>query len=205
MKNLVDKKAYRTFITTCFDLNTNASMLNTLELQRQSLDNARTNTPPTSSLPPTPHTTSNQESASSANLSPGHMSLIIAAGFNKGEIHVFDGFKKEASVFYNNNRLIEKTKVKIMNTPQTESKGKEHHWTLSMTKPPIELTILIEPNTVQLFFPFFLLSLQVEKTFGFFHFCKELGTQQEFFPKCSLLLSFGEFLTLDFALSLCNF
>ena len=77
-----------------------------------------------------------------------------------------------------------------MNTPQTESKGKEHHWTLSMTKPPIELTILIEPNTVQLFFPFFLLSLQVEKTFGFFHFCKELGTLQEFFSEMQLTLIF---------------
>jgi hypothetical protein len=36
-------------------------------------------------------------------LSPSCLSLILAAGFNKGEIHVFDGFKKEASVFYNNN------------------------------------------------------------------------------------------------------
>ena len=39
-------------------------------------------------------------------------------------------------------------------------------------------------------FPFFLLPLQVEKTFVFFHFCKELGTLKDFFPKCSLLSSF---------------
>lgn len=29
-------------------------------------------------------------------------SLIVATGFNKGEIHVFDAFKPDASVFYNN-------------------------------------------------------------------------------------------------------
>lgn len=104
MKNLVDKKAYRTFITTCFDLNTNASMLNTLELQRRALDNSVTSTPPTPSLSSPPQGHYHKDSTSSSvNLSPSHLSLIIAAGFNKGEVHVFDGFKKEASVFYNNN------------------------------------------------------------------------------------------------------
>ena len=100
MKNLVDKKAYRTFITTCFDLNTNASMLNTLELQKRASDNS--STPPTPSLS-SPLKGHYQIDSASVNLSPSHLSLIIAAGFNKGEVHVFDGFKKEASIFYNNN------------------------------------------------------------------------------------------------------
>ena len=36
-------------------------------------------------------------------------------------------------------------------------------------------------------FPFCLFSLHTEKTFAFFHFSKELGTLQEFFPKGLLL------------------
>ncbi len=73
-------------MSTCFDLNLNASMLNTIDLQVR---------PPSTSI----------------DLSPTHLSLILAAGFNKGEIHIFDGFHKEASVFYNNNRLVDKSKV----------------------------------------------------------------------------------------------
>lgn len=34
-------------------------------------------------------------------ISPSSLSLIVAAGFSKGEIHVFDVFKKDASVFFN--------------------------------------------------------------------------------------------------------
>jgi len=73
-------------MSTCFDLNANASMLNTVDLQAKS-------------------------DAQSVDLSPSSLSLIVAAGFSKGEIHVFDGFHKEASVFFNNNRLVDKTKV----------------------------------------------------------------------------------------------
>lgn len=103
MKNLVDKKAYRTFMSTCFDQNVTASMLNTLELQNKNNDSKNNAT--------AIREDSLNTVSTSVNLSPNNLSLIIAAGFNKGEIHVFDGFKKEASVFYNNNRLIEKSKV----------------------------------------------------------------------------------------------
>ena len=106
MKNLVDKKAYRTFISTCFDINVTASKLNTLELQKSiavspssvSLDAASSLT--NGSRDVVINALSSQEAA--FNTSPSYLSLIIAAGFNKGEIHLFDGFKKEASVFYNN-------------------------------------------------------------------------------------------------------
>lgn len=107
MKNLVDKKAYRTFISTCFDLNINASMLNTVELQANSTRiDASTSLPLANnhqSAPPHNDNSLGFVNTAGVDLSPSHLSLIIAAGFNRGEIHVFDGFKKEASVFYNNN------------------------------------------------------------------------------------------------------
>ena len=84
-RNLVDKKIYKTFASTCFDINRNASVLNTLALQ--------------SNISPMQ---ASKNSASSLNISPSNLSLIVAAGFSKGEIHVFDFFKKEASVFFNN-------------------------------------------------------------------------------------------------------
>ena len=98
LKNLIDKKVYRSFISTCFDVNLMASNCNTLDLQNKSVlktDSTETNV---SNGNTTIATTINK-----LNLSTNCLSLILAAGFNKGEIHVFDGFKKEASVFYNNN------------------------------------------------------------------------------------------------------
>lgn len=111
MKNLVDKKAYRTFMSTCFDLNINASMLNTLDLQQSinTIESASTSLPLPANNNNSINTTHgndnslNAVSSSPNSLSPSSLSLIIAAGFSKGEIHVFDGFKKEASIFYNNN------------------------------------------------------------------------------------------------------
>lgn len=124
MRNLIDKKVYRSFISTCFDVNTLASNLNTLDLQNKSVtktdlsaNETNANGAPLSNPTPVNSTssassTSSSSSASSSNaggaitklnFSPSCLSLILAAGFNKGEIHVFDGFKKEASVFYNNN------------------------------------------------------------------------------------------------------
>lgn len=84
-RNLVDKKIYKTFTSTCFDINRNASVLNTLALQ--------------SNISPMQ---ASKNSANNLNISPSNLSLIVAAGFSKGEIHVFDFFKKEASVFFNN-------------------------------------------------------------------------------------------------------
>ncbi len=74
-------------------MNIAASKLNTLELQRSIQKKADDET--------IQNNTKNFNNT--FNTSPAHLSLIIAAGFSKGEIHVFDGFKKEASVFYNNN------------------------------------------------------------------------------------------------------
>ena len=81
-KNLIHKKPYRTFMSTCFDINETASIANSLDLQ--------------SSNP------SEAGQTKTLSLSESNLSLIVAAGFNKGEIHVFDCYKKEASVFYNN-------------------------------------------------------------------------------------------------------
>jgi hypothetical protein len=36
-----------------------------------------------------------------ANVANG--SLLVAVGFSKGEIHVYDAFKKDSSLFFNNN------------------------------------------------------------------------------------------------------
>ena len=110
MKNLVDKKAYRTFISTCFDINVTASKLNTLELQKSiaasssSISLTEASSLTNGSRDISIKALSSQEAA--FNTSPTYLSLIIAAGFNKGEIHLFDGFKKEASVFYNNHVTI---------------------------------------------------------------------------------------------------
>jgi len=115
MKNLIDKKVYRSFISTCFDINLMASNLNTLDLQNKSVQQNKTDlltndtnsiSNMTTSSMSTGVSTSSGNVATKMNLSPSCLSLIIAAGFSKGEIHVFDGFKKEASVFYNNNVII---------------------------------------------------------------------------------------------------
>ncbi len=127
MRNLIDKKVYRSFISTCFDVNLLASNLNTLDLQNKSVlktdlsanestngtisalgngvssSATTTSTSSASSNSSASSTTTSGNTATKLNLSPSCLSLILAAGFNKGEIHVFDGFKKEASVFYNNN------------------------------------------------------------------------------------------------------
>jgi hypothetical protein len=86
MNNLVEKKQYRTFMSSCFDVNTSASRSNTLALQPNLLS-----------------TTVGATGDNDINLTSAQLSLIVAAGFNKGEIHVFDAFKKEASIFYNSN------------------------------------------------------------------------------------------------------
>ena len=77
-------------MSTCFDINSNASIANTIALQ--------TNSSPTMLA----SNDGNSKVKSELNLSPTALSLIVAAGFNRGEIHVFDAFKKDASVFYNN-------------------------------------------------------------------------------------------------------
>lgn len=97
-RNMIDKKAYKTFVSTCFDINHTASIANTLVYQTKvpisftSIQNANLLNP-------------------QLNLAPSYLSLIVAAGFNKGELHVFDVFKKDASIFFNNTKLIDKTKV----------------------------------------------------------------------------------------------
>jgi hypothetical protein len=118
MKNLIDKKVYRSFISTCFDINLLASNLNTLDLQNKSVQQNKTDLLSNDTNSISSNTTTTMSSMSTGvgmssgnvttkmNLSPSYLSLIIAAGFSKGEIHVFDGFKKEASVFYNNNVII---------------------------------------------------------------------------------------------------
>lgn len=89
-RNLIEKKSYKTYVSTCFDINTQASILNTQCLHNESrladVNKSRT-------------------------LSTSHLSLITAAGFAKGEIHVFDAFRKETSSFYNSTKLVDKTKV----------------------------------------------------------------------------------------------
>lgn len=72
-------------MSTCFDINRAATVCNTVSLQLN-----KTN------LSNSDFDKFNFSTAST------QLSLIVAAGFNKGEIHVFDLFKKEASVFYNN-------------------------------------------------------------------------------------------------------
>ena len=150
MRNLIDKKSYRTFVSTCFDINKIASTANTLILQNCLLPtvnssssiassnvnnnnnttnitttNNTTNVNTANSALPTSSTnqtnnlnqikasdiagsssslsTSSSTNNSTYNLSPSYLSLIVAAGFNKGDIHLFDAFKKDASVFYNDN------------------------------------------------------------------------------------------------------
>ena len=81
-------------MSTCFDVNSHASIVNTVALQNAtSLSSSPTIS--TSNKP-------NSKKQNELNLTTSCLSLIVAAGFNKGEIHVFDAFKKEASVFYNN-------------------------------------------------------------------------------------------------------
>jgi hypothetical protein len=81
---------YKTFQSTCIDLNHKASILNTQSLQKLN---------------------ANGDLVGEFNVSTTNLSLIVAAGFQKGEIHVFDLFKNEASVFYNNSKLVDKSKV----------------------------------------------------------------------------------------------
>jgi hypothetical protein len=78
-------------MSTCFDINKTASQANTLVYQTKS---------PVQPLITYPY--SSNHLTPSLNLTPAYLSLIVAAGFNKGEIHVFDIFKKDASIFYNN-------------------------------------------------------------------------------------------------------
>jgi hypothetical protein len=102
-------------MSTCFDINYVASQANTLVYQTKApqlvapVTNNNNNTQTqaagssssnSSSTINTPLT--NFQSQPSLNLVSSYLSLIVAAGFNKGEIHVFDVFKKEASVFFNN-------------------------------------------------------------------------------------------------------
>ncbi len=77
---------YKTFMSTCFDINSNASIANTIALQNNS----------------SPTHPSSSKNKAELNLTPSCLSLIVAAGFNRGEIHVFDAYKKDASVFFNN-------------------------------------------------------------------------------------------------------
>lgn len=126
-KNLIDKKVYKTYMSSCLDVNYMASAVNTRALQL--LANANTTSssqqqsspsiimsPVTAGLSPnaTPTKRSTPGMAASSaprdildasfrfSITPTNLSLIVAAGFAKGEIHVFDVFKKDASVFFNN-------------------------------------------------------------------------------------------------------
>ena len=102
-------------MSTCFDINYVASQANTLVYQTKApqlvtpitTNNnnnvqaaAGSSSSNSSSTINTPIT--NIQSQPNLNLASSYLSLIVAAGFNKGEIHVFDVFKKEASVFFNN-------------------------------------------------------------------------------------------------------
>ncbi|CAF0909785.1 unnamed protein product [Brachionus calyciflorus] len=97
LKNIIDKKTYKTVMSTCFDINTTATLSNTLSLQLTRAQNA--------------NLSNSDFDRINFSTSPSQLSLIVAAGFNKGEIHVFDVFKKDASVFYNNLKLVDKTSV----------------------------------------------------------------------------------------------
>ena len=75
-------------MSTCFDINLTASISNTVSLQLAKPQNA--------------NLLNSDFDKINFSTSTSQLSLIVAAGFNKGEIHVFDVFKKDASVFYNN-------------------------------------------------------------------------------------------------------
>ena len=125
-KNLLDKKVYKAYMSSCLDVNRMASALNTRALQlvfNASLQpTSVVNQPSIIMSPQTAGTTSQTTPTSRPNvtgllsstsprdimqesfklsLAPSNLSLIVAAGFAKGEIHVFDVFKKDASVFFN--------------------------------------------------------------------------------------------------------
>jgi hypothetical protein len=97
-------------MSSCFDVNRTSSIANTLELQSlyksksNIINNNNSDHAKESSV--NSSNSSNQTSTSSL-----YLSLIIASGFSRGEIHVFDAFKKDSSVFFNNNKIIDKTKV----------------------------------------------------------------------------------------------
>lgn len=75
-------------MSTCFDINKVATVCNTALLQLNKTINI--------------NLSSSDFEKMSFSTTTSQLSLIVAAGFNKGEIHVFDLFKDEASVFYNN-------------------------------------------------------------------------------------------------------
>jgi hypothetical protein len=108
-QNLIRKKMYKTFMSTCLDVNKSASAVNTTALQAKKSQvaslsvnaggNNSVNNLSTQILSARSELASKGELFSTATT---NLSLIVAAGFNKGEIHVFDLFKNDASVFYNN-------------------------------------------------------------------------------------------------------
>ena len=83
---------YKTFVSTCLDANKAASAANTNVLQAKRINYSSSNL-----------SNSDKNSTNSAfNTAATYLSLVVAAGFAKGEIHVFDLYKNDASVFYNN-------------------------------------------------------------------------------------------------------
>jgi hypothetical protein len=106
---------YKTFLSTCLDVNKSATAGNTVALQAKrshiSLNASQQSTATaggtiggatnlsTQILNARSESLKNDSGFSTAT---ANLSLIVAAGFNKGEIHVFDLFKNDASVFYNN-------------------------------------------------------------------------------------------------------
>lgn len=122
-KNLLDKKVYKAYMSSCIDVNRMASALNTRALQlvfNASLQPTSVVNQPSIIMSPqsagstTPTSRPNvtgllsstsprdiMQESFKLSLAPSNLSLIVAAGFAKGEIHVFDVFKKDASVFFN--------------------------------------------------------------------------------------------------------
>jgi hypothetical protein len=101
-------------MSTCLDVNKSASAANTAALQTKksqislstSAGGGTLNAANSANNLSTQILSARSELANSRgdtfSTSTTNLSLIVAAGFNKGEIHVFDLFKNEASAFYNN-------------------------------------------------------------------------------------------------------
>ncbi|RNA19590.1 hypothetical protein BpHYR1_042756 [Brachionus plicatilis] len=73
-KNFIDKKTYKCMMSTCFDVNEAATVCNTLSLQLNKTINI--------------NLSSSDFDKINFSTAPSQLSLIVAAGFNKGEIHM---------------------------------------------------------------------------------------------------------------------